>query len=110
MADEPTSKNTLQVGLQLTLRPPADEPTHIMHLPVGGPWPIVVLGIEMDKYDDGEIEMQLDATGFRNPEMLVQVLEGLVEHMKTTAYDMMDAEGVSHVPPMIETEPPKEGD
>jgi len=104
---EESQPHTLQVGLELTLRPPADEPTHIMHLPVGGPWPIVVLGIDMDKYDEGQIDMQMDATGFRDPEMLVQVLEGLVEHMKTTAYDMMDAEGVSHVPPMIE---PEKGD
>jgi len=98
----------LQVGLELTLRPPADEPTHIMHLPVGGPFPIIVIGIDMDDYDDGKVEMQMDATGFRDPEMLVSVLEGVVEHMKTTAYDVMDSEGVSHVPPMVE--PEKEGD
>ena len=101
---EETTPNILQVGLELTLRPPQDEPTHIMHLPVGGPYPLIVIGIQMGEYDQGKINMELDATGFRDPEMLVEVLEGLVEHMKTTAYDMMDASGVSHVPPMIETE------
>ena len=47
----------------------------------------------MDDYDDGKVEMQMDATGFKDPAMLASVLEGVVEHMKTTAYDVMDING-----------------
>jgi hypothetical protein len=97
----------IQVGLELTLRQPADEPTHIMHLPVGGPFPIIVIAIDMDNYDDGQVDMQMDATGFKDPAMLCNVLQGVVEHMKTTAYDVMDINGVEHVDPI---EPRKEGD
>lgn len=107
MEETPDPKKTLQVGLELTLRQVAEEPTHIMHLPVGGPYPIIVIGIDMDDYDEGKVEMQMDATGFRDPAMLASVLEGVVEHMKTTAYDVMDINGVEHVDPI---EPRKEGD
>lgn len=98
---------TLQVGLELTLRSPAGEPTHMLHLPVGGPQPVIVIGINMDSYDDGKVDMVMDATGFRDPSMLCSVLEGVVEHMKTTAYDVIDSTGVQHVDPI---EPRKEGD
>lgn len=104
---EENKPEKLQVGLELTLRQPSEEPTHMMHLPVGGPWPIIVIGIDMDGYDNGEVNMTMDATGFKDPAMLCSVLEGVVEHMKTTAYDVMDINGVEHVDPI---EPKKEGD
>ncbi len=102
--DTPSS---IQVGLELTLRTPANEPTHVMHLPVGGPQPLIVIGIDMDNYDEGQVDMVMDATGFRDPEMLCSVLEGVVEHMKTTAYDVLDSNGVQHVDPI---KPQKESD
>ena len=63
MEETPDPKKSLQVGLELTLRQVAEEPTHIMHLPVGGPYPIIVIGIDMDDYDEGKYDSAITIFG-----------------------------------------------
>lgn len=91
------------IDLQLRSWALSDKPTSAVEVPLGGPNPMVVVAIRMDPADDkGEVQfhVQMETSGFRDTEMMIEVMRELLNHMETTPYNSIEADGVTRHEPM----------
>lgn len=82
----------ISLGVEVTMRGYHRDPMEMALVPLGGREPVILMTFDLSKPD--LVDMKMDATGFRDQNMLLDVLSSLVKTMQTMPYTLMNGEGV----------------
>lgn len=97
MPDEETNE-TLMMSLSIEWRDEGPEPTAIMSVPLGGPEPVVIIGLDFVPPNIAEVKVSV--SGFPNQEALSDLFRALADHMETVPATVISADGVEYREPL----------